>query len=220
MAASMLKLTGARSGHSLLAGTSMSCPLVAGAATLLRSVKGRDLPLDEVRRRLLQTSRPARGDDEGGVPIHRQGVGIINITLAIELTTHVDPIVFDELGDTPQSQGKPSQQLLVTNEGRSEQHYQVINTPAPSVLALEKGAPSTRENTSLPIIAFKPEAIAEQANVDINPSSFSLGEYGPAIVSCRAALRLTRSPPYCTPQPRENDKPSTSSFTPPRATTA
>lgn len=156
-------------------GTSMSSPIAAGAVVLLKAAKGKDIPLDAIRQRLVQGAQPIKavGSDKL-LSAYYQGGGMINITTSIDMTTLVEPYRIS-LGDSAARKRQPELSILVTNVGQGDQSYTLSSVAAQSLLALRDSQGRIAGDTDVPWLN-KPEPASAEATLDFEPAKFSLGE--------------------------------------------
>lgn len=161
------------------AGTSMSSPIAAGAITLLKAAKGDHVPIETLRKRVVQSARPVKVSSTGDklTSVWAQGGGVINVTAAIELTTLVEPYRLS-LGDTATRKTDSKQNLTVSNIGDVEQTYTLSHVAAQSLLALREPTPPHKIDVHEDFWLEIPEPADGEASVTFSPATFTLGECG------------------------------------------
>lgn len=156
----------------------MSSPIAAGAVALFKAAKGKKIPLDTIRKSLVQSAQPVprlAGGDGKLQSVFFQGGGLINVTAAIELTTLVEPYRLS-LGDSTSRNGNIKQTLTVTNVGTAEQSYALSHVAAQSVLALESGGTHVLTDGTDNLWSSEPDADSAEATLVFTPAAFALGE--------------------------------------------
>ncbi|KAK0523902.1 hypothetical protein OC842_005999 [Tilletia horrida] len=151
----------------ILQGTSMSCPQVAGALALYKSIKGPGEDPYQIRSVMVSTATPAVYNNTLQVidSVARQGGGLINVPKAVNTPTRVWPDRL-ELNDTQFFNG--TQTITVTNIGKDEQQFKLAHLPAGTVYTFDDSNKNII-NTGY-IIPYN----KDQAQVSFDPASFSV----------------------------------------------
>ncbi len=130
-------------GYSIISGTSMASPHVAGTAALLLQARPGTSPAD-VRTILQNNSQPVpyAAGQSLGAPVHRQGAGMVRIDRAIRSTAVVTPGKLALSYLDPTGPAINTRTLTIKNNGASAVSY----TPsfAPAV--------GTNANTNAPVL--------------------------------------------------------------------
>ncbi|KAI9223852.1 peptidase S8/S53 domain-containing protein [Blastocladiella britannica] len=131
----------ASGSYSVLSGTSMATPYIAGVTALYVQVNGPSQGTDsylEYQRRLMGTARPSAvpGNVAGSVEsVAKVGAGLVDAYQLLFGTTVVSPAKL-ELGDSPNwpKADKKTAVITVTNSGKLTQTYTLAHTPSRSFL--------------------------------------------------------------------------------------
>ena len=163
--------------YASFAGTSMSSPVAAGAITLLKAAKGNNVPIDTLRKRIVQTARPVKVSSKVDkmTSVWAQGGGVINVTAAIELTTLVEPYRLS-IGDSAARKTHSKFNLTVSNIGDVEQTYTLSHVAAQSLLALRETTPPHKVDVHEDFWLETPEPFDAEASVTFTPAKLTLGE--------------------------------------------
>ncbi len=173
--------------YTILSGTSMSSPHVAGAVALLLDARP-NTPAQVVRSILQNSADPALWWGNPGLGfldnVHRQGAGMLDIDDAILATTEIEPGKL-ALGE---SEGGPAvQTLTIDNNGPTDVTYNLLHVPALSTRG-STFAPSF--TTGFASVAFSASSVTVPAGgtatVDVtitaNPALADRSQYGGYIV--------------------------------------
>ncbi|KAK2464348.1 hypothetical protein APHAL10511_003805 [Amanita phalloides] len=129
---------------SVLSGTSMATPFVAGSAALLLQVKGQHAAVAHSARSLFETTaKLVPSSKTSGDPLQtaaQQGAGLIQVHNAIRYATSVTPGEL-VLNDTAHFQGNHT--LTITNNGRTAKTYKLTHTPAGTALTVRQNSIET-----------------------------------------------------------------------------
>jgi len=118
-------------------GTSMSSPMVAGAAALLKQARP-DYTTDQIKSALVNTAVPISASEDGA-PISAQnsGAGRLNVLAALTSTLLAQPTSLSFATHAPRSSYRASQPLKITNAGAANDLLTlriVPRQPHPSVI--------------------------------------------------------------------------------------
>ncbi|KAE8193965.1 hypothetical protein CF336_g3747, partial [Tilletia laevis] len=122
--------------YSIISGTSMATPFIAGSTAMYRSIKGNsDSPL-VIRSVLSSTAKPLGFSTNVSTleTTARQGGGLVNVYAAIKSVSRVSPGSLD-LNDTQYFDG--TQTLTISNVGTMEQTYTLSHLPGGSIASLD-----------------------------------------------------------------------------------
>ncbi len=181
-----------KGSYTLLSGTSMSSPHVAGAAALLLQARPNTSP--QIVRDILQNSAdPALW---GGNPslgfldnVHRQGAGMLDIDDAILATTQIHP---GKLALGESEAGPATRTVTVENNGASAVTYDLSHSPALSTFG-STFSPSfttgfatvafTQYGSSISTITVPAGGqVLVNATITVNPALADKGLYGGYLV--------------------------------------
>ncbi|KDN39168.1 subtilisin-like protein [Tilletiaria anomala UBC 951] len=130
--------------YSIVSGTSMAAPYIAGAAALLLQAarEGRTSLSESVMERFRSTAMPVFNATNSSraflETVAKQGAGLLQLNNAIHYTTHVFPSLLS-LNDTS-SMGKV-QSFTIVNNGDSQMSYSITHEPAGTALTYPKNSP-------------------------------------------------------------------------------
>jgi minor extracellular serine protease Vpr len=120
----------AKGGYSILSGTSMSAPHVAGAVALLLEAQPR-LPAQQVRNVLQNTAQPKPWSGNPALGFldnaHRQGAGMLDIAAAITTATRIEP---GKINAGASDGGPFTQRLRIENNGSMAVTYELSHVNA------------------------------------------------------------------------------------------
>ncbi len=109
-------------GFILVGGTSFSCPLVAGAAALLKAARP-DLTVDQYRSLLINTATEAHGETGGASSVQQTGAGTLDLDAAVRSTVAAYPTSFS-LGAGGANLNS-TYSLFLKNLGRQEETFEI-----------------------------------------------------------------------------------------------
>lgn len=118
--------SGTGNGGTLMSGTSMAAPQVAGVAALLRQLRP-DWSADDVKSLIMNTSTPIQNLADEVYPLSLQGAGRVQADVAANTTSVVSPQALS-LGHVPVSedvQVTKNEEVTVTNKGSEDKEYEV-----------------------------------------------------------------------------------------------
>lgn len=192
----------AKGGISLVSGTSMACPYVAGIAALYMSKYGGRAKLGpegvrELRERITSSGSPLNWNDGSGTdasilaPVAQQGTGYVNAVEVLEYKTRISPAVL-ELNDTANFKGEHT--VTIFNKGKKPVTLNIEHNPAQTFESFYlSGSGET-------VIAnFPPPFIAGSATVDFGAASVAVPAGGSKAITVKftaPALSDTYLPVY------------------------
>lgn len=105
------------SRYAVVDGTSMSSPMVAGAAALLKQAHP-DYSTDQIKSALVNTAVPiSRSEDGAPISAQNSGAGRLNVLAALTSTLLAQPTALSFATHAPRSTYRASQPLKITNAG-------------------------------------------------------------------------------------------------------
>lgn len=124
-------------GYTVIGGTSMAAPLVAGLYALLMEARGTKDPL-ELLSAISSTAKPLEWFDNESVqdfpaPVAQQGAGLVQGFAASRVSTYVEPASVS-FNDT--TSFSPRLEFSVVNNGDEEVTYQLSHVHGPTAYAL------------------------------------------------------------------------------------
>lgn len=144
----------AMGGYSILSGTSMAAPMVAGVPALLISKQGKDAVKD-IRSQLSSTAVPFKQvDSDSPESTARSGSGLVDAFAAVTGILKATPSAL-ALGDLGHFNG--TQSIEVFNFGSQDASFDVTHVPAATLLT----ADPTSGEILLPPIPIDPSAVVD-----------------------------------------------------------
>ncbi|RHZ75752.1 hypothetical protein Glove_209g52 [Diversispora epigaea] len=155
-------------GYSMLSGTSMATPYIAGSAALILEKLKVEKSFELVRELLMNFAIPTTDVTlNETAPIYQQGAGFINILNSVSSSITVSPIKIN-LNDTINGDFD-WHTLLITNEGNSTINYTLVHLPVISINGYING---TNFGASFFQLTFDKEIIAK---VEFNNTWIEVG---------------------------------------------
>ncbi|KAF9160040.1 hypothetical protein DFQ26_005917 [Actinomortierella ambigua] len=123
-------------GYTVLSGTSMSTPYVAGSHALWISAK-KTKPRGDVLRNIFKSTATALHYPNSGVPasVAKQGAGLINVVRALQVTTTISP---DKIELLDSKHFVKTVTIKITNHGKRAETYHLYNVAAQSLNSYSK----------------------------------------------------------------------------------
>jgi minor extracellular serine protease Vpr len=185
---------GSGSDSTLMSGTSMAAPHIAGVAALLRQLHP-DWSTEEIKSLIMNTSTPIKDLNKNVYPLSRQGAGRVQVDVAANTTSVVSPQAIS-LGYVPVSdevQIERNRDVTISNKGNATNEYTVTwenrhgNTDGPVSLSL----PSSLKVAAGTSKKFKVDFAIDSAALSDNPGFHEFDGY---VVLTEASGEVLRVP--------------------------
>ncbi|KAF9969928.1 hypothetical protein BGZ73_007506 [Actinomortierella ambigua] len=123
-------------GYTVLSGTSMATPYVAGSHALWISAK-KTKPRGDVLRNIFKSTATALNYPKSGIPasVAKQGAGLINVARALQTTTTISP---DKIELLDSKHLVKTVTIKITNHGKKTETYNLYNVAAQSLNSYSK----------------------------------------------------------------------------------